>query len=335
MSTTPDVISEPLTMEENLRFTIKPLAKEYEIFWKLYKKQQDCYWRAEEINFSKDSQDYDTLTPDEQYFIKMVLAFFAASDGIVNFNLRTRFLKEFAITEVQVCYGWQLMMENIHGEIYSDMLINIIKDSAERTHLFNAIKEIPAVKTMADWAFKWIQSDASIGQRIIAFAIVEGIFFSGAFAAIFWLKKQRGNGGLFMEGLIKSNRFISRDEGLHCCFACVLYSCIKTRVPVETVVDMFRDAVAISQKFMTDSIKCQMIGMSAEHMNQYIEYVADRMLVYLNYEKIYNGGNPFDFMETIGLLSKDNFFETRPDGYQTAHNEDNRADWKFTIEEDF
>lgn len=328
-------LPEPLTIEDNLRFTIKPLATEYEIFWQLYKKQQNCYWRAEEINFAKDYEHYCTLSPDEQYFIKQILAFFAASDGIVNFNLRTRFLKEFTITEVQVCYGWQLMMENIHGEVYSDMLMEIIKDPLERTHLFNAIKEVPAVKTMADWAFKWIQSSASIGQRIIAFAIVEGIFFSGAFAAIFWLKKQRGAGALFMEGLVKSNIFISRDEGLHCCFACVLYSFIKNRVPVDVVNDMFKDAVKISQKFITESIKCQMIGMSAEHMNQYIEYVADRLLVYLNYDKIYNSTNPFDFMETIGLLSKDNFFETRPAGYQTAHNEENRADWVFTIEEDF
>lgn len=624
---------EPILNADNFRFTLKPISKEYEIFWKLYKKQQAAFWIAEEIDFSKDYQDFSTLNADEQYFIKMVLAFFAASDGIVNFNLRERFLKEIMITEAQVCYGFQLMMENIHcvssdtkimtdngyitigdyvdksvnvwngkefnnvvikntgtsqlydvilsngmnlkctsehkwfincngekqiiytknlkigdaiydykfpildinnddfknpyihgffcgsgdiheecpvinhnvdaklekyldnptiddgkiiitneinkhkyfvpinyskntklkwleglfdsigqcsferdpqtdelansiqilcdnvaflrdvqlllstldinskvsdygiyiptvsttklinmgfdsnklgilildntfykkdsitvesvtlldgihetycfnesiehsgifngiltgqSEIYSDMLINIVKNKKECDKLFNAITEIPSVKAMADWAFKWIQSQDTIAHRVIAFAIVEGIFFSGAFAAIFWLKKQRGEEKYFMAGLVKSNNFISRDEGLHVNFACVLYSFIKNKVPVAEVNAMIKDAVKISQDFATDAIKCQFVGMNGKHMGQYIEYVADRLLVYLNYEKLYNSVNPFDFMETIGFLNKDNFFENRPDSYQKSHNENNRAIGdKFVVLDDF
>jgi len=330
-----DDLDEELLNEENFRFTLKPINPRYKIFWDLYKKQEECFWKAEAVDFSRDYQDFLTLTPEEQYFVKMVLAFFAASDGIVNFNLRKRFLNEIMVTEAQTAYGFQLMMENVHSELYSDMLINIIKDPVERDFLFNAIKNIPIIKKMADWTFKWIDSPDSIAHRIIAFAIVEGVFFSSAFAAIFWLKKMRSQGKLFMEGLVKSNRYISRDEGMHCNFACALYTFIKHRVPSDKVYEMFDESVEISKEFAIDAIRCDMIGMNNDLMVEYIKYVADRLLVSLGYEKRYNATNPFDFMETISLLSKDNFFENRPDSYQQAHNEENNAGWKFEIQEDF
>ena len=220
-------------------------------------------------------------------------------------------------------------MENIHSEVYADMLINIVKNEKERDNLFNAITTIPSVKRMSDWALKWIESDKSIGHRVIAFAIVEGIMFSGAFASIFWLKKQRSSGKLFMQGLIKSNNFIARDEGLHCQFACALYSFIIKRVSKEDIIEMFEEANDISKEFVEDAIKCRLLGMSSDSMNQYINYVSDRLLVMLGYDKLYNVTNPFDFMDTIGMLSKDNFFETRPDSYQKAHNQDNKDDWTF------
>lgn len=328
-------VQEPLLNNDNFRFTVKPINPQYEIFWKLYKKQQECYWTAEEIDFSKDYDDFLTLTLDEQHFIKMVLAFFAASDGIVNFNLRERFLTEIKITEAQIAYGFQLMIENIHGEVYSDMLINIVRDPTERETLFGAIKTIDSVKKMSDWALKWIESDKSIGHRLIAFSIVEGVFFSGAFAAIFWLKKQRGKGKLFMEGLIKSNRFIARDEGLHTNYACAMYSFVKNRVSASDVIEMFKEANEISKYFTEDAIKCKLIGIDIDLMTQYVNYVSDRLLVMLKYEKIYNVQNPFDFMETIGLLAKDNFFENRPDSYQKSHNEDNKLKWEFKRLQDF
>lgn len=326
---------EPILNKENFRFTVKPINPKYEIFWKLYKKQQESYWSAEEIDFSKDYDDFLTLNLDEQHFIKMVLAFFASSDGIVNFNLRERFLSEIQITEAQIAYGFQLMMESIHGEVYADMLTNIIKDTDEKTHLFNAITTIPVISKMSDWAIKWIHSKESIGHRVIAFAIVEGVFFSGAFAAIFWLKKQRGKGKLFMQGLIQSNKFISRDEGLHLMFAVALYSFVINRVPKEDIITMFKEANVISNEFINDSIKCKLIGMDPTAMTQYINYVSDRLLVMLGYDKIYNVVNPFEWMETIGLLSKDNFFENRPDAYQKANNEANKDDKEFKILDDF
>jgi len=328
-------LPEPLLNAEHFRYTVKPINPQYKIFWDIYKKQQSCYWTAEEVDFSKDYHDFITLSADEQIPIKHILAFFAASDGIVVTNLKERFQREIMVSEVQIAYGFQLMMENIHGEIYSDMLNNIIKDTQERTHLFNAITTIPAVKKMADWSIKWINSDASFGQRIIAFAIVEGIFFSGAFATIFWLKNQRSNGKLFMNGLIQSNKFIARDEGIHVNFACVLYSYVVNRIPELQVSQMFTEAVEICKNFTNESMRCDLIGMNNKLMNQYIEYVADRLIVYLGYTKIYNSTNPFDFMENIGLLSKANFFETRPDDYQKSNNGENNASWDFKIMDEF
>jgi len=329
------VVEEPLLDKKNFRFTVKPIDPKYEMLWKMYKKQQESYWVAEEIDFSKDYDDFITLNEDEQHFIKMVLAFFASSDGIVNFNLRERFLQEIQVAEAQIAYGFQLMMESIHGEIYADMLINIVKDPDERTKLFNAIESVSSVKKMSDWALKWIESKDSFGYRLIAFAIVEGVFFSGAFAAIFWLKKQRGSGKLFMEGLVKSNKFISRDESMHQNFACAMYSYMINRVPEEDITNMFMEAVNISEEFVTDAINCKLIGMNVDLMNNYIRYVSDRLLVLLGYNKMFNTENPFPFMESIGLMSKDNFFENRPDAYQKSHNEDNKENWTFARTDDF
>ena len=326
---------EPLLDKNNFKFTVKPINQKYEILWKLYKLQQSSFWTAEEIDFSKDYDDFLKLSKDEQHFVESVLAFFASSDGIVNFNLRERFLQEIQVVEAQISYGYQLMMENVHGEIYSDMLINIVKNPKKREELFNSMTTVPSIKKMSDWALKWVSDDAPFSQRLIAFAIVEGVFFSGAFAAIFWLKKQKSGGTLFMEGLIKSNRFISRDEGIHVMNACAMYTFIVNKVSKEIVYDMFNEALEISNEFVNDAIKVKLLGMSSDAMNQYISYVSDRLIVMLGYEKIYNVTNPFEFMESISLHSKDNFFETRPDSYQKAHNEENKNDWNFTIIEDF
>jgi ribonucleotide reductase beta subunit family protein with ferritin-like domain len=330
-----DVFIEPLLDKKNFRFTIKPIDQNYQLLWQLYKKQQESYWTSEEIDFSKDYDDFVTLTDNEQHFIEMVLAFFASADGIVNFNLRERFLQEIQIVEAQVAYGFQLTMESIHGEIYSDMLINIVKDVDRRIKLFGAIENIPSIKKMSQWALKWVSSESSFQQRLVAFAIVEAVFFSSAFASIFWLKKQRGAGKLFLEGLIKSNRFISRDEALHATFACAMYHHIVNKVDEKIINEMFYEAIIISEEFVNDAINVKLLGMNVELMNEYVKYVADRLLVMLGYKKLFNATNHFDFMETIGLHSKDNFFETRPDAYQKAHNEDNKEKWTFNIIEDF
>ncbi len=328
---------EEITNDNNFRFTIKPLNQKYKIFWDLYKKQQDSYWRAEEIDFSNDKYDFENvLDKDEQHFVKMILAFFASSDGIVNMNLRERFLNEIQITEAQVAYGFQLMMENIHGEVYSDMLTNIIEKPSERDFLINSFKNVNSIKRLSDWAIKWINcKSSSLAKRIVAFAIVEGVFFSGAFASIFWLKKRRSRGKYFMNGLIKSNRFIARDEGLHTNFACVLYSFVNNKLSQSEINEIFDEAIDIASEFTQDAIRCDLIGMNVELMNQYTKYVSDRLIVYLGYEKIYNVTNPFDFMESIGLLNKDNFFEMRVDAYQSAYNQENRKDWKFNVLENF
>ena len=324
---------EDIASEVNFRLTIKPIENKFDVIWKLYKKQQDCYWRAEEIDYSNDRHDFENvLNDDERHFVKMILAFFAASDGIVNMNLRERFLQEIKITEAQVAYGFQQMMENIHGEVYSDMLTNIVRDETEKAQLLNGFKTIESIKGMTAWAMKWINSeDASLGKRIVAFAIVEGVFFSGAFASIFWLKNRRGKGKQFMNGLVKSNRFIARDEGMHTNFACILYSFIKNRLSYEEIKEIFDEAVELATSFTQDAIRCDLIGMNVELMNEYNKYVSDRLVVYLGYKKIYNAKNPFAFMELIGFLNKDNFFEIRPDSYQSAHNENNTQDWQFTV----
>jgi ribonucleoside-diphosphate reductase subunit M2 len=312
-------LQEPILNPANQKFTAFPIK--YQGIWDLYKAQMACFWKAEEIDFSEDYEDYMTLSADEKHFVEMVLAFFAASDGIVNFNLSERFTREIKITEAQFAYSFQMMIENVHSETYSLMLDNIIKDKTKKEFLFNAIQTVPAVKMMADWAFKWIDSSESFAHRVVAFAIVEGVFFSGQFAAIFWLKKYKNDGGKksFMNGLVKSNKFISRDEGQHVGFACELYKHIVNKLPAKVINEIMQEAVRIAQNFMTDAIPVKLIGMSNDHMNDYIEYIADRLLGMLGYKKLYNKKNPFEFMKTIGLDDKTNFFESRPHEYQDSH----------------
>lgn len=325
---------EPLLQEENRRFTMFPIK--YPKIWDAYKNHLNAFWKAEEINFSKDYEDYLTLNKDEQHFLKMILAFFAASDGIVNFNLNERFAREVKIMEAQVFYSFQMMMENVHAEVYSLMLDNIVKDPEERKILFNAIETIPAVKKMADWAFKWVDSSKSFAHRLIAFAIVEGVFFSGMFASIYWFKKYRSKGKMFLDGLCSSNEFIARDEGMHCNFACLLYEHIVNRVPKDEVFQIMDEAVSIVNNFMNDALQVRLIGMNADYMADYNRYIGDRLLVALGYPKLYKSINPFKFMETLGLPGKKNFFEGRETAYQSAHqNKDKKMTGKITILDDF
>lgn len=323
---------EPILSSEKERFTIYPI--EYKSIWNLYQKQLACFWKVQEIDFSKDYEDYLSLTSDEQHFIKMVLAFFAASDGIVNFNISERFLNDVKIMEAKTAYIFQMMMESIHNETYSLMLDNIIKDKQEKEFLFNAIRTVPSVKKMSDWAMKWIDSDLSFAHRVIAFAVIEGIFFSGAFASIFWLKKYRSSGRLFMQGLVKSNEFISRDEGLHTEFACEIYSLLENKLSRRQVLDIIEDGVSIAYTFINDAIPVRLLGINSDSMKQYIEYVADRLLVALGYDKQYKCENPFPFMETIGMVQKTNFFESRPTEYQSAYTFNNSS-IDFHISDDF
>jgi len=325
--------NEIMLKEDSRRFTVYPI--QYMDIWNMYKKQLACFWKVEEIDFSKDASDFETLDENEKQFLKMILAFFAASDGIVNFNLSTRFTKDVKIMEAQIAYTFQMMIENIHGEAYSLMLDNIIKDPEEQNTLFNAIETVPSVKKMADWAFKWIDSSESFAHRVIAFAIIEGVFFSGAFAAIFWFKKYKNKGDMFLKGITKSNEFIARDEGLHCDFACMLYSHLSNKLPTEEVTNIMKDAVFVSQNFMKEALPYELLGMSSTSMNNYIEYIGDRLLVALNYPKLFNKKNPFKFMETIGLPGKTNFFEMRPTEYQDAHVFNKGSQNYFVLDDDF
>jgi len=324
-------MTEDLCNEKYSRLTILPLNPKFQIFWDLYKRQLESFWQASEIDFSNDFKDYQTLADEEKTFVRMILAFFAASDGIVNFNIQERFLNEIKVQEALVMLGFQYMMENIHGEVYSLMLNNIITNEEDRKYLFNAIENIDSIKMMKDFAFKWIESKEKLGYVTFAAGIIEGIFFSGAFAAIFWLKMMRGKNKLFMEGLIKSNKLISRDEGLHTNSDAVLYSFLDP-IPKEHANEMIYEAVSLVDRFHRDGIKVDMIGMNLTLMDEYVRYVADRLLVSFGFEKLYNVSNPFPFMELIGLDTKGNFFETRPTEYQTAHNELNTG-WEFKLED--
>jgi len=323
---------EPLLKENKNRFVIFPI--EHHDIWEWYKKCEASFWTAEEIDLSEDLNDWKSkLSDDERYFIKHILAFFAASDGIVNENLAENFVNEVQYSEAKFFYGFQIMMENIHSETYSLLIDTYVKDPKEKDNLFNAIETFPAIKKKADWALKWIDSD-SFAERLIAFAAVEGIFFSGAFCSIFWLKKR----GL-MPGLTFSNELISRDEGLHCDFACHIYTKhIVNAMPKETVIEIIKDAVDLEKEFVTDAIPVKLIGMNSDLMCQYIEFVADRLLVELDCPRIYNSTNPFDFMEMISLQGKTNFFEKRVAEYQKAGvlKKDEDSDKpKFSLEEDF
>lgn len=320
--------TEPILIENKDRFVLFPIK--HNDMWKMYKDAEASFWTAEEIDLSQDLNDWNNkLNDDERHFIKHVLAFFAASDGIVNENLAVNFMQEVQYPEARCFYGFQIMMENIHSETYSLLIDTYIKDPQEKDKLFHAIDTVPCVGKKAEWAIKWI-SNGTFAERLIAFAAVEGIFFSGSFCSIFWLKKR----GL-MPGLSFSNELISRDEGSHCEFACMIYSQLKNQLAPTKVQEIIKNAVEIEKEFVTDALPVKLIGMNANLMRQYIEFVADRLLVSLGIDKVYNATNPFDFMELISLQNKTNFFEKRVAEYQkagvTAAPEKN----VFTLGEDF
>lgn len=327
---------EPLLVENKRRFVLFPIR--YHEIWQMYKKAEASFWTAEEIDLSKDLHDWDNrLNDNERHFISHVLAFFAASDGIVNENLLERFSSEVQAAEARCFYGFQIMIENIHSETYSLLIDTYIREPEQRDFLFNAIETIPVVKQKAEWALRWISDRrASFSERLVAFAAVEGIFFSGSFASIFWLKKR----GL-MPGLSFSNELISRDEGLHTDFACLLFGHLKKRAHPDTVNRIITEAVAIEQDFLSDALPVSLIGMNARLMCQYIEFVADRLLVALGNPKHYNATNPFDFMENISLQGKSNFFERKVGDYAKAgvarpdEEEAQQASHSFSLEEDF
>jgi ribonucleotide reductase beta subunit family protein with ferritin-like domain len=313
-------INEPMLNEEANRYVIFPI--QHEPFWNMYKKAEANFWTAEELDLSKDMTDWLKLTDDERFYIKNILAFFAASDGIVNENLVEKFCQEVKILEAKFFYGFQIAMENIHSETYSLLIDTYIKDVGEKTKLLNAIDHIPSIKKKADWALKWINDDTSpFSHRIIGFAAVEGIFFSGAFCSIFWLKKR----GL-MPGLCHSNELISRDEGLHTEFAVLMYQNLVNKPSPEVIKEIIMDAVSIEKEFITVSLSCELIGMNKDLMSQYIDYVADRLLLMFGLEKVYHSENPFDWMEMISVQGKTNFFEKRVGEYSNKANPNIDAD---------
>lgn len=305
-------MTEKILMDNPGRFVLFPI--QHDDLWRLFKQQEACFWTAEEIDLGQDIYDWENkLNTDEQHFIKHVLAFFAASDGIVNENLAMNFVNEVQYTEAKFFYSFQMMMENIHSETYSLLIDSYIKDKEEQNNLFNAIETIPAIKKKADWAIKWINSDSFV-DRLVAFAAVEGIFFSGSFCSIFWLKKR----GL-MPGLTFSNELISRDEGMHCDYACHLFNNhIEKKISEKRVKDIICGALEIEKEFILEALPVRLIGMNSELMGQYLEFVTDRLLVALGCSKVYNSENPFDFMQNIALQGKTNFFEKRVAEYQKA-----------------
>lgn len=321
--------NEPILQSNEKRFVLFPI--QHDDIWGFYKKAEASFWTAEEIDLEADKSDWENkLTDDERFFIKHVLAFFAASDGIVNENLAENFLGEVQYTEAKFFYGFQVAMENIHSETYSLLIDTYITDSQEKTTLFNAIETLPCVTKKAKWALDWIDN-GNFAERLVAFAAVEGIFFSGSFCSIFWLKKR----GL-MPGLTFSNELISRDEGLHCDFACLLYNDhIVKKLSKERVKQIITNAVEIETEFVTDSLPVKLIGMNADLMTQYIQFVADRLLVELGNERVYNVSNPFDFMEMISLQGKTNFFEKRVGEYQKAGVLGNKEENVFKLDEEF
>jgi len=324
--------SDPLLKENPNRWVLFPI--QYPAVFEMYKKHEASFWTAEEIDLAQDSKDWETLTEGEQHFITHVLAFFAASDGIVLENLSGRFSCEIQIPEARAFYGFQIAMENIHSETYSLLIEQYIRDPVEKSKVFNAIQTMPAVKEKAQWAVQWMNGDNSFAERIVAFAAVEGILFSGSFCAIYWLKKR----GL-MPGLTFSNELISRDEGLHAEFACLIYSMLQNKLPDDIVHGMIRGAVDAERKFICEALPCDLIGMNNDMMTRYIEFVADRLLASLGHPKIFFASNPFDWMELISLQGKTNFFEKRVGEYQKAGvmaavgGEGNTQG--FSLEEDF
>ncbi len=326
--TTAAAHNEPILMENPNRFVLFPI--QHDDIWAFYKQSEASIWTAEEIDLSQDLKDWENLSDNERHFIKHVLAFFAASDGIVNENLAENFVGEVQYTEAKFFYGFQIMMENIHSETYSLLIDTYIKDNKEKDYLFNAIETLDCVKKKADWALRWIDN-GSFAERLIAFAAVEGIFFSGSFCSIFWLKKR----GL-MPGLTFSNELISRDEGMHCDFACLLYTQhITNPLPKATVEGIIANAVEMEKEFVSDALPVSLIGMNAEMMCQYIEFVADRLLAQLGNDKIYNVENPFPWMDMISLQGKTNFFEKRVGDYQKSGVMAEKEKQVFSLDEDF
>ena len=320
-------IIEPLLTADDNRFVMFPIK--HDDIWKMYQKQVDCFWRPEEIDLTKDLKDWDSLTQDEKHFISMILAFFAASDGIVLENLAMRFMSDVQLSEARAFYGFQIAMENIHSHTYSLLIETYIKNSEEKNRLFNAIDHFPSIKKKSDWAQKWIHDNrSSFATRLIAFACVEVIFFSGDFCSIFWIKKR----GL-LPGLTFSNELISRDEALHCEFAVLLYSKLLKKMSKARVHEIIKEAVEIEIEFICEALPCRLIGMNSQMMTQYIQFVADRLCVQLGYDKIYNVTNCFNWMEMISLDSKSNFFEKRVSDYALANKTQN--DDTFMLTEDF
>lgn len=320
---------EPLLRDNPGRFVVFPI--EYPEIWHMYKKAEASFWTAEEVDLSRDMGHWNGLTKNEKHFISHVLAFFAASDGIVNENLAERFIREVQVTEARCFYGFQIAIENVHSEMYSLLINTYVTDRLERDFLFNAVQNMPCVEKKAKWAMSWTSDDkATFAERIIAFAAVEGIFFSGSFASIFWLKKR----GL-MPGLTFSNELISRDEGLHCDFACLLFKYIVNKPRQERITQIITEAVRIEQEFLTDALPVALIGMNCDLMNQYIEYCADRLLIELGAPKCYHSKNPFDFMEQISLEGKTNFFEKRVGEYQKSGVMSRNEEHKFVMDADF
>jgi len=318
---------EPLLAPDDNRFVMFPI--QYNDIWEMYKKQVDCFWRAEEIDLTKDLDNWESLNNDERYFISMILAFFAASDGIVLENLASRFMIDVQVSEARAFYGFQIAMENIHSQTYSLLIETYIKDRFEKNKLFNAIENFPCIKKKSEWAQKWIHdTKSSFATRLVAFACVEGIFFSGAFCSIFWLKKR----GL-MPGLTFSNELISRDEALHCEFAILLYSKLLQKMDETCIHELIKEAVEIETNFICEALPCRLIGMNADMMTQYIKFVSDRLCVQLGYKKIYGVSNPFSWMELISLEGKTNFFEKRNDSYALANK--TNTETAFDMNEDF
>jgi len=303
--------SQELILCDDNRFVMFPIK--HDDVWDMYKKALESFWRAEEVDLSKDLKDWDSLNADEKHFISMILAFFAASDGIVLENLGVRFMTDVKISEARAFYGFQIAMENIHSEMYSLLIDTYIKNKNKKDELFHALDNFECIKKKADWAMKWINQEDSFAERLVAFAAVEGIFFSGAFCSIYWLKKR----GL-MPGLTFSNELISRDEALHTEFAVLLYSKLGSKLSQERIYEIITEAVEIEKEFITDALPCRLIGMNAKLMKEYIEFVADRLFVQMGYEKYYKTANPFSFMELISLEGKTNFFEKRVGEYALA-----------------
>lgn len=323
------ILNEPILVKDDREYVIYPIK--YDRIWNMYKKQLALFWTVEEVDLSKDKNDWVNLNENEKYFIKMVLAFFAGSDGIVMENLAERFSKEVKILEAQYFYNFQIPMEGIHSEMYALLLDEYVNNEKEKTNLFDAINTVPCVQKKAQWAIKWIHDkESSFATRLIAFAIVEGIFFSGSFCAIFWLKDRK-----LMPGLTFSNELISRDEGLHTEFAVLLYSMLNNRLSEDIVHNIVDEAVNIEIEFITSSLPCNLIGMNSDLMTEYIKYVGNRLLVQLGYNKLYNAHNPFDFMEKISLEGKGNFFEKRIAEYSKTGVCRDKQDMTFGLDAEF